>query len=85
MDDTEMRIAKCERRLDDLYAKVSDEAVTQARIGVQLDSVLVALGKLEKSVETLRSRPEKRWENLVGQIISVLAAAAAGAMIGGIK
>lgn len=84
MESIENRVNKCENDIRDLSARVNEEAVNQARIGAQIDSVLLALGKLEKAVEQLRSRPAQRWETLITQIISVLAAALVGAVIGGV-
>ena len=84
MDNIEKRINKCENDIRDLNARVNEEAIAQARIGAQIDSVLLALGKLEKLVEQLRFRPAQRWETLITQIISVLAAALVGALIGGV-
>lgn len=84
MDALESRIEKCERDIGVLYSKANDSAITQTRISTQLDNVLLAIGKLEKSLEQLQGRPAQRWENLITQIISLVVSALVGGMIGGL-
>ncbi len=84
MDAFESRLGKCEKDITVLYSKANDSAIAQTRISTQLDNVLLAIGKLEKALEQLQSKPAQRWEHLVTQIISVAVAAVIGGMIGGL-
>lgn len=84
MDALESRIIKCERDISVLYSKANDSAIAQTRISTQLDNVLLAIGKLEKSLEQMQGRPAQRWESLVTQVISIVVAAVVGGVIGGL-
>lgn len=84
MDVLESRIEKCEKDIGVLYSKANDSVVAQTRISTQLDNVLLAIGKLEKSLEQIQGRPAQRWESLVSQIISLVVAAIVGGVIGGL-
>ncbi len=84
MDALESRIGKCERDIGVLFSKVNDTAIAQTRISTQLDNVLLAIGKLEKSLEQMQNKPAQRWDSLVSQIISLVVAAIVGGVIGGL-
>ena len=84
MDALESRVDKCEKDIGVLYSKANDAVIAQTRISTQLDNVLLAIGKLEKALEQMQSKPAQRWENLVSQIISVAVAAIIGGIIGGL-
>ena len=84
MDALESRIDKCEKDIGVLYSKANDSAIAQTRISTQLDNVLLAIGKLEKSLEQMQCKPAQRWENLVTQVISIVVAAIVGGIIGGL-
>lgn len=84
MDALESRVEKCEKDIGVLYSKANDSVIAQTRISTQLDNVLLAIGKLEKALEQMQSKPAQRWENLISQIISVAVAAIIGGIIGGL-
>ncbi len=84
MDALETRIAKCESDIGVLYSKANDSVIAQTRISTQLDNVLLAIGKLEKSLEHMQAKPAQRWESLVSQLISLIASAVVGGIIGGL-
>lgn len=84
MEALEARIGKCEKDICVLYSKANESAITQTRISTQLDNVLLAIGKLEKSLEQIQGKPAQRWESLVTQIISLAASAIVGGIIGGL-
>ncbi len=84
MDALENRVEKCERDIGVLYSKANESAIAQTRISTQLDNVLLAIGKLEKALEQLQSKPAQKWESLVSQVISVAVAAVIGGIIGGL-
>ncbi len=84
MEALDIRLAKCEKDICELYSKANDSAIAQTRISTQLDNVLLAIGKLEKSLEQLHQKPAQRWESLVTQIISMAVSALVGGVIGGL-
>ena len=84
MEALDIRIAKCEKDISVLYSKANDSVIAQTRISTQLDNVLLAIGKLEKSLEQLHGKPAQRWENLISQVISLAVAAIVGGVIGGL-
>ncbi len=84
MDALESRVEKCEKDIGVLYSKANDSVIAQTRISTQLDNVLLAIGKLEKALEQMQSKPAQRWESLVTQVISMIVAAVVGGIIGGL-
>lgn len=69
------RISKCEEDIKILYSRTNKAEVNQARITEKLDNVLVELGRVRESIESLKSKPGKRWESLIMAIIAALAGA----------
>lgn len=69
------RITKCEEDIKILYSRTNKAEVNQARITEKLDNVLVELGRVRESIESLKSKPGKRWESLIMAIIAALAGA----------
>lgn len=68
------RLDSLEKRQDDLDELVSTVKVLAVREEVVEDTVK----KIDIKVESLASKPAKRWENLVTQVITILVAAIAG-------
>ena len=60
-----------------LFKKVNEVTLTQVQSVTKLDSMLVTLGELKESIETLKRRPGWFWDKLVVALIG----AACGALI----
>ena len=67
----EHRISKLEDDVKILYAKVNGFAVANAEMNTKLDSMLVTLGELKESIQSVSARPARFWDEL---ILSMLAA-----------
>ena len=68
-------ISKCEEDIKILYSRTNKTEVNQARITEKLDNVLVELGRVRESIDSLKGKPGKRWESLIMAIIAALAGA----------
>lgn len=77
-----MRLDKVEKDIEVLYSKINNHAVTLAAVNEKLCSVLVTLGELKESIDSIQKAPAKRWEQLVSAIISVAVSGIAGFVIG---
>lgn len=69
------RISKCEEDIKILYRRTNKAEVNQAWITEKLDNVLVELGRVRESIDSLKGKPGKRWESLIMAIIAALAGA----------
>ena len=69
------RISKCEEDIKILYSRTNKAEVNQARITEKLDNVLVELGRVRESIDSLKGKPGKRWGSLIMAIIAALAGA----------
>ena len=69
------RISKCEEDIKILYSRTNKAEVNQARITEKLDNVLVELGRVRESIDSLKGKPGIRWESLIKAIIAALAGA----------
>ena len=52
-------------------------------VTTKLDNVLVELGRLRESIDTLKTRPAKMWDKLIYGIIGAAAAALVSIIING--
>ena len=68
------RLGTLEKRQDDLDELVSTVKVLAVREEVVEDTVK----KIDSKVESLASKPAKRWDNMINQIITIVVAALAG-------
>ena len=57
MEVSKHRLDKLESDVQILYKKVNDVTLTQVQSVTKLDSMLVTLGELKESIETLKKRP----------------------------
>lgn len=73
----EGRIKELERRQDDLDSIVNAVAVMKA----DQDHIKTDVGEIKTKVNNLASIPAKRWESLIGQIITILVAALFGFLL----
>lgn len=71
------RIEEVERRQDDL-----DELVgTVKALAVREENVESDVKEIKSDVKSLTGKPAQRWDNLVSQIITVVAAAIVGFLL----
>ena len=75
IESIEARITKCEEDIKNLYRRANKADVSQAKITEKLDNMLYELGRVRESIESLKSKPGKRWESLIIAIIGALAGA----------
>ena len=70
------RLDAVEEDIKILYKKVNEVTLTQVQSVTKLDSMLVTLGELKESIETLKKRPGWIWDKvtvaLIGAICGVL-------------
>ena len=66
------RLDKVESDIQILYKKVNDVTLTQVQSVTKLDSMLVTLGELKESIETLKKRPSWLWDKVIIALISAL-------------
>lgn len=73
---TNHRLDVIEADIKILYKKVNDVTLSQVTSNTKLDSMLLTLGELKESIETLKKRPGWLWDKvivaLVGAICGVL-------------
>lgn len=68
------RLDDMEKRQDDL-----DELVSTVKVlAVREENVENDVKEIKSDVKSLTSKPAKRWDNLISQIITILVAAIAG-------
>lgn len=66
------RLDTAEEDIKILYKKVNEVTLTQVQSVTKLDSMLVTLGELKESIETLKKRPSWLWDKLVVAMISAV-------------
>lgn len=70
------RLDVVEADIKTLYKKVNDVTLSQVTSNTKLDSMLMTLGELKESIETIKKRPGWLWDKiivaLVGAICGVL-------------
>lgn len=76
------RVGKLEKETADLAERTNSAAVAQAAVNEKLNSMLVTLGELKAGLAALQQQPSKRWESLLSAIVSALAAACVGFIMG---
>lgn len=55
-----------------LYKKVNDVTLAQVQSVTKLDSMLLTLGELKESIETLKKRPGWLWDKLIVALIGAI-------------
>ena len=70
------RLDTAESDIKTLYKKVNDVTLSQVSSNTKLDSMLLTLGEVKESIETLKKRPGWLWDRvivaLVGAVCGVL-------------
>ncbi len=64
-----------------LYKKVNEVTLAQVQSVTKLDSMLVTLGELKESIETLKKRPAWLWDKVVIALISAVCGALVSVII----
>lgn len=78
MTETELlnhRVDDVEDDVKILYKKVNEVTLTQVQSVTKLDSMLVTLGELKESIETLKRRPGWLWDKLIVALIGAVCGA----------
>ena len=66
------RVDAVEEDVKILYKKVNEVTLIQVQSVTKLDSMLVTLGELKDSIETLKRRPNWFWDKLVVALIGAV-------------
>lgn len=70
------RLDTAEADIKILYKKVNDVTLSQVTSNTKLDSMLLTLGEMKESIETLKKRPGWLWDRvlvaLIGAVCGVL-------------
>ncbi len=69
------RVDTIEEDVKILYKKVNEVTLVQVQSVTKLDSMLVTLGGLKESIETLKRRPNWFWDKLVVALIGAVCGA----------
>ena len=72
MDVINRRIDAVEEDIKNLYKKINEVTMTQVQLVTKLDNMLVTLGELKESRETLKKRPGWLWDRLVVALIGAI-------------
>ncbi len=75
------RVDAVEEDVKILYKKVNEVTLAQVQSVTKLDSMLVTLGELKESIETLKKRPGYLWDKLVIALIGAICGAIVSAFI----
>lgn len=81
LTEVESRSKSNTRRLDEVEKKqndLSDLLVTVKVLATREEKVETDVKEIKNDVKILTSKPGKRWENLVSQMITIVVAAIAG-------
>lgn len=76
----EHRISKLEDDVKILYAKVNGFAVANAEMNTKLDSMLVTLGELKESIQSVSARPARFWDKLILSMLAAIGTAVGAAL-----
>ena len=85
VSELEHRVSTCEAEIKEIKQKQSDVEVEQAKINTKLDNVLVTLGEVKQSIESIASRPKEWWDKLVGAILCAIGAGIGAVLINLLK
>ena len=66
------RIDAVEEDIKNLYKKINEVTMTQVQLVTKLDNMLVTLGELKESIETLKKRPGWLWDKFVVALIGAV-------------
>lgn len=66
------RLDELEKDVSVLFKKVNDVTLTQAQSVTKLDSMLLTLGELKSSIESMKKRPGWLWDKVLVSVISAI-------------
>lgn len=66
------RLDTAESDIKILYKKVNDVTLSQVSSNTKLDSMLLTLGEMKESIETLKKRPSWLWDRVVVALIGAI-------------
>lgn len=75
------RLDSVEADVKILYKKVNDVTLEQVTSSTKLDSMLMTLGELKESIETLKKRPGWLWDKIIVALIGALCGVLVSALI----
>jgi hypothetical protein len=78
IDTLSIRLDKLERDNYELFNRTNTTAITLATVNEKLNSMLLTLGELKSGMESLKQQPAKRWEGIMGALISAIVATCVG-------
>lgn len=66
------RLDTAEADIKILYKKVNDVTLSQVTSNTKLDSMLLTLGEMKESIETLKKRPGWLWDRVIVALIGAI-------------
>lgn len=66
------RLDVVEADIKTLYKKVNDVTLSQVTSNTKLDSMLLTLGELKESLETLKKRPGWLWDKVIVALVGAI-------------
>lgn len=66
------RLDTAEADIKILYKKVNDVTLSQVTSNTKLDSMLLTLGEMKESIETLKKRPGWLWDRVIVALIGAV-------------
>lgn len=66
------RLDNAEADIKILFKKVNDVTLSQVSSNTKLDSMLLTLGEMKESIETLKKRPGWLWDRIVIALIGAV-------------
>lgn len=76
------RIDAVEEDIKNLYKKINEVTMTQVQLVTKLDNMLVTLGELKESIETLKKRPGWLWDKFVVALIGAICGVVVSLFVG---
>ena len=66
------RLDTAENDIKTLYKKVNEVALSQVSSNTKLDSMLLTLGEMKESIETLKKRPGWLWDRVIVALVGAV-------------
>ena len=76
------RIDAVEEDIKNLYKKINEVTMTQVQLVTKLDNMLVTLGELKESIETLKKRPGWLWDKFIVALIGAICGVVVSLFVG---
>lgn len=76
------RLDAVEEDIKILYKKINEVTMTQVQLVTKLDSMLVTLGELKESIETLKKRPGWLWDKFIVALIGAVCGVVVSLFVG---